>query len=106
MPAKSLDLLTASDPLHRKITAKLNGIKKGYYYLSSEFTKELGYSSSVLRAWYVRYPELWADHSLDMTVAPQPETDNYMTLEVSGNTLRLAAFLPDCKQIDKVEIKK
>lgn len=58
MPAKSLDLLTASDPLHRKITAKLNGIKKGYYYLSSEFTKELGFSSSVLRAWYVRYPEL------------------------------------------------
>lgn len=54
----------------------------------------------------VRYPELWADHSLDVTVAPQPETDNYMTLEVSGNTLRLAAFLPDGKQIDKVEIKK
>ena len=54
----------------------------------------------------VRYPELWADHSLDMTVAPQPETDNYMTLEVSGNALRLAAFLPDGKQIDKVEIKK
>ena len=54
----------------------------------------------------VRYPELWADHPLDVTVAPQPETDNYMTLEVSGNTLRLAAFLPDGKQIDKVEIKK
>ena len=54
----------------------------------------------------MRYPELWADHSLDVTVAPQPETDNYMTLEVSGNTLRLAAFLPDGKQIDKVEIKK
>ena len=54
----------------------------------------------------VRYPDLWADHSLDVTVAPQPETDNYMTLEVSGNTLRLAAFLPDGKQIDNVEIKK
>ena len=54
----------------------------------------------------VRYPELWADHSLDVSVAPQPETDNYMTLEVSGNTLRLAAFLPDGKQIDSVEIKK
>lgn len=54
----------------------------------------------------VRYPELWADHPLDVTVAPQPETDNYMTLEVSGNTLRLAAFLPDGKQIDSVEIKK
>ena len=58
------------------------------------------------KAGNVRYPELWADHSLDVTVAPQPETDNYMTLEVSGNTLRLAAFLPDGKQIDKVEIKK
>lgn len=54
----------------------------------------------------VRYPELWADHSLDVTVAPQPETDNYMTLVATGNTLRLEAFLPDGKQIDKVEIKK
>ena len=54
----------------------------------------------------VRYPGLWAGHPLDVTVAPQPETDNYMTLEVSGNTLRLAAFLPDGKQIDNIEIKK
>ncbi|MGE4588858.1 MAG: fibronectin type III domain-containing protein [Acidaminococcaceae bacterium] len=54
----------------------------------------------------VRYPELWADHSLDVTVAPQPETDNYMTLEATDNTLKFAAFLPDGKQIDRVEIKK
>lgn len=54
----------------------------------------------------VRYPELWADHALDLTVAPQPETDNYMTLEATGNTLKLAAFLSDGKQIDSVEIKK
>lgn len=54
----------------------------------------------------VRYPELWADHPLDVAVAPQPETDNYMTFEASGDTLRLASFLSDGKQIDKVEIKK
>ena len=54
----------------------------------------------------VRYPDLWANHPLDVMIAPQPETDNYMTLEATGNTLRLAAFLPDGKQIDKVEIKK
>ena len=54
----------------------------------------------------VRYPDLWADHPLDVTMAPQPETDNYMTLEASADTLSLAAFLADGKQIDKVEIKK
>ena len=54
----------------------------------------------------VRYPDLWANHPLDVTIAPQPETDNYMTLVATGNTLRFEAFLPDGKQIDKVEIKK
>lgn len=54
----------------------------------------------------VRYPNLWLDHPLDKAVAPQPETDNYMTLEVGGDSLKLAAFLPSGKRIDQVEIVK
>lgn len=54
----------------------------------------------------VRYPNLWVDHPLDKAVAPQPETDNYMTMEVGTNRLKLAVFLPSGKQIDQVEIVK
>ena len=54
----------------------------------------------------VRYPDLWADHPLDIKIAAQPETDNYIALEASNNMLRIASFLPDGKQIDSVEIKK
>jgi hypothetical protein len=58
MPAKSLTAFTSNDPLHKKIRTKLNGIKKGYFYLASDFTQELGFTATVLRAWYVRYPEM------------------------------------------------
>lgn len=54
----------------------------------------------------VRYPNLWIDHPLDKAVAPQPETNNYMTLEASTRTLRLASFLPSGEQIDEVELSK
>jgi len=54
----------------------------------------------------VRYPNLWVNHPFDKAVAPQPETDNYMTLEVTGNTLKLASFLPFGERIDQVEIAK
>ncbi len=54
----------------------------------------------------VRYPDLWVDHPFDQAIAPQPETDNYMTLEATADTLRLASFLADGRQIDQVEIKK
>jgi hypothetical protein len=54
----------------------------------------------------VRYPNLWVDHPFDKAVAPQPETDNYMTLEVAPNTLKLASFLPSGERIDQVEIVK
>ena len=33
----------------------------------------------------VQYPGLWKQHSLDEYVAPQPETDNYMTLEATDD---------------------
>ena len=54
----------------------------------------------------VRYPKLWGDFAWDAARAPQPETANYMTMEVSKNKLHFRAFLPDGKQFDEVEIKK
>ena len=54
----------------------------------------------------VRYPGLWKQHKLDERIAPQPETDNYMTMEAGEDSLKFEAFLPDGKKIDSVEIKK
>lgn len=54
----------------------------------------------------VRYPKLWGDFAWDAGRAPQPETANYMTLEVDNKRLLFKAFLPDGKQFDEVEIKK
>lgn len=54
----------------------------------------------------VRYPKLWGDFAWDAARAPQPETANYMTLEVAQDKLLFKAFLPDGKQFDEVEIKK
>lgn len=54
----------------------------------------------------VRYPKLWGDFAWDAARAPQPETANYMKLEVSQEKLLFRAFLPDGKQFDEVEIKK
>ncbi|MBR0285108.1 MAG: metallophosphoesterase, partial [Selenomonadaceae bacterium] len=54
----------------------------------------------------VRYPGLWIDHALDETVAPQPETDNYLTLEASRERLVVRSFLPDGTEIDHAEITK
>ena len=48
----------------------------------------------------VRYPGLWIDHALDIASAPQPETDNYLTLEVDENQIDVRCFLPDGKEID------
>ena len=54
----------------------------------------------------VRYPGLWIDHALDEVVAPQPETGNYLTLEVDRNRLSVRCFLPDGTEIDHAEVKK
>ena len=50
----------------------------------------------------VRYPGLWIDHQLDKVIAPQPETDNYLTMKVSKDSLTLQCFLPDGTVIDKI----
>lgn len=54
----------------------------------------------------VRYPGLWEDHALDQVIAPQPETDNYLTLKIEGDTLTTCCYLPDGTEIDRVVIQK
>ena len=54
----------------------------------------------------VRYPGLWLRHELDQIVAPQPETDNYLTLTAAADELRLRCFLPDGTPIDDVRLEK
>lgn len=54
----------------------------------------------------VRYPGLWINHALDKVTAPQPETDNYLTLEVDEKILLVKCFLPDGSQIDEYSIQK
>ncbi len=54
----------------------------------------------------VRYDRLWTDHALDEVVAPQPETDNYLTMDVEGNEIIFRCFLPDGTQIDEIKVTK
>ena len=52
----------------------------------------------------VQYPGLWKQHSLDEYVAPQPETDNYMTLEATADSLTFRSFLPDGQLLEEKSI--
>lgn len=52
----------------------------------------------------VQYPGLWKQHSLDEYVAPQPETDNYMSLEASEDSLTFRSFLPDGQLLEEKRI--
>lgn len=54
----------------------------------------------------VRYPGLWIDHDLDRVKAPQPETDNFLTLEADADSLRFACYLPDGTKIDEATLTK
>lgn len=54
----------------------------------------------------VRYPGLWVDHAFDKVIAPQPETDNYLTLAVTPEELTVCCFLPDGTEIDRTSIRK
>ena len=54
----------------------------------------------------VRYSNLWINHNLDKVIAPQPETDNFLTIEVDKNILLVKCFLPDGTLIDETELKK
>lgn len=52
----------------------------------------------------VRYPGLWIDHALDERVAPQPETDNYLVMDVAEDRITVRCFLPDGVEIDRVAV--
>ncbi len=54
----------------------------------------------------VRYPGLWVDHHLDEVVAPQPETDNYLTMKVTDKEITVKCFLPDGQEIDHIKVTK
>ncbi len=54
----------------------------------------------------VRYGGLWINHALDKVVAPQPETDNYLTLAVDAKTLTVKCFLPNGELIDETTLRK
>ena len=54
----------------------------------------------------VRYPNLWIDHTFDEVTLPQPETDNYLTMTVTHDTLEIACFLPDGTEMDRVRVTK
>ena len=54
----------------------------------------------------VRYSGLWIDHKLDKFVAPQPEIDNYLTLEGNNSILSVKCFLHNGELIDETILKK
>lgn len=54
----------------------------------------------------VRYPSLWKQHPLDVYVAPQPETDNYLVMTKTEDELQLQAFLPDGTLLDTALLQK
>ena len=54
----------------------------------------------------VRYGGLWINHALDKVIAPQPETDNYLTLEVDAKTLTIKCFSPNGRPIDEITLSK
>lgn len=54
----------------------------------------------------VRYPNLWIDHAYDKATAPQPETDNYITLDVRYDKLTVSCYLPDGTAIDTISVTK
>lgn len=54
----------------------------------------------------VRYPNLWINHELDEVIAPQPEVDNYLTLESFDDSLIVKCFLSDNTLIDNIKLNK
>lgn len=54
----------------------------------------------------VRYPNLWINHKLDKVIAPQPEIDNYLTIEVDEKNFVMKCFLSDGSQLDEVILRK
>ena len=54
----------------------------------------------------VRYPNLWIVLAFDEVTLPQPETDNYLTMDVTRDAIEIACFLPDGTEMDHVRVTK
>lgn len=54
----------------------------------------------------VQYPGLWKNHSLDEYVAPQPETENYLVMEATADTLTFTGYLPSGEQLHTTSLRK
>lgn len=54
----------------------------------------------------VQYPGLWKQHSLDEYVAPQPESDNYLVMEATDNTLSFSSYLPSGELLHTSTVQK
>jgi len=54
----------------------------------------------------IRYPDIWINPTFDKVVAPQPETDNYITFEASPRQFDLRCFLPNGDEIDHLQLQK
>ena len=54
----------------------------------------------------VRYDRLWKRHKLDAYIAPQPDTDTYMTMKLIPGSITFNCYLADGKIIDSVTLRK
>lgn len=54
----------------------------------------------------VRYPSLWKQHSLDEYVAPQPETDNYLVMKATADSLSFTGYLPSGEELHTSTVTK
>ena len=54
----------------------------------------------------VRYPNLGKRHSLDVALAPQPETNNYLVMEADSDQLKFSCYLPDGTKVDEAVAEK
>ncbi|MBR1646816.1 MAG: metallophosphoesterase family protein [Selenomonadaceae bacterium] len=54
----------------------------------------------------VRYDGLWINHALDKVTAPQPEIDNFLTLEVDEKILSVKCFLSNGELFDEFTLQK
>lgn len=54
----------------------------------------------------VQYPGLWKQHALDEYVAPQPESDNYLVMEATDDTLSFSSYLPSGELLHTSTVQK
>ena len=54
----------------------------------------------------VQYPGLWKQHALDEYVAPQPETDNYLVMQATEDTLSFSSYLPSGELLHTSTVEK